>query len=439
MIRLGLPVVAALVLIAGAAAPTARADAPSVAARCNGALSCSGWFTQNVTVTWDISGATSFDCQGGTVDFDTSAKTFECTAYNGPDWTYQSVTVKRDATPPGTVTASPDRPADSNGWYNHPLTVAFSAQDATSGVASCTSAAYAGPDAASAGLAGTCTDIAGNVSAPATFAVKYDATAPTGLAAVPARPADANGWYNHALQVRFTAQDATSGIGQCDEPTYGGPDGTGVRVAGGCADRAGNRVSGSIAFDYDATAPEVARLAARADKGFLAVEWQVSADTTAVELVRRKAKGAAKSVLVFKGRGARFRDTKVAAKTAYRYELAARDQAGNVARKDVRVVAPPKLYAPRAGKRVRGRPLLAWRPVPKARYYNVQLFRGKTKVLSVWPSKSQVRLPRSWRYLGRSHRLARGVYRWVVWPGYGARSASRYGKPLGQSRFVYRR
>ena len=30
-------------------------------------------------------------------------------------------------------------------------------------------------------------------------------------------------------------------------------------------------------------------------------------------------------------------------------------------------------------------PLLRWKKVRRAHYYNVQLYRGRTKVLSIWP------------------------------------------------------
>ena len=54
-----------------------------------------------------------------------------------------------DKTAPAVSTVL-ERPADANGWYNRPLTVAFTGTDATSGIATCTSGRYAGPDIATA-------------------------------------------------------------------------------------------------------------------------------------------------------------------------------------------------------------------------------------------------------------------------------------------------
>jgi hypothetical protein len=80
-------------------------------------------------------------------------------------------------------------------------------------------------------------------------------------------------------------------------------------------------------------------------------------------------------------------------------------------------------------------PRLAWRAAPGARYYNVQLWR-RGKIFSAWPATTVLRLRRAWTFEGRRYRLGPGRYRWYVWPGYGARSAKRYGRALGSSSFV---
>jgi hypothetical protein len=58
------------------------------------------------------------------------------------------------------------------------VAVSWSGADATSGVATCTTLTYAGPDGPSVAPAGTCRDGAGNVSAPLPLALAYDATPP---------------------------------------------------------------------------------------------------------------------------------------------------------------------------------------------------------------------------------------------------------------------
>jgi hypothetical protein len=86
-------------------------------------------------------------------------------------------TIKIDAQAPTGVSSSIFRSADFNGWYNHPVGMSWRGSDATSGIASCTSVVYGGPDRAGARIAGGCVDKAGN-AALAPISINYDATAP---------------------------------------------------------------------------------------------------------------------------------------------------------------------------------------------------------------------------------------------------------------------
>ncbi len=83
-----------------------------------------------------------------------------------------------DPTPP-TVTVRAARPPDFDGWYRQPVGVEWVGTDAVSGVASCSTQQYVGPDSGAASISGTCRDVAGNVSAPVPFTFRYDATPPT--------------------------------------------------------------------------------------------------------------------------------------------------------------------------------------------------------------------------------------------------------------------
>ena len=98
-----------------------------------------------------------------------------------------------------------------------------------------------------------------------------------------------------------------------------------------------------------------------------------------------------------------------------------------------RNAAVSALFAPAAGARVMRPPLLRWRAVPRASYYNVQLYRAGRKVLTAWPRRTRLQLQMRWRFNGRAERFRPGLYRWYVWPGYADR---RFGKLVGTSTFV---
>jgi hypothetical protein len=136
------------------------------------------WYIGNVTVRWAVTGETWHNCTTQFVSVDTPGQRFECSArnINTGEEAFKSVTVKLDKTPPA-VSVALERQPDANGWYNRPFTVAWSGSDATSGIASCSSARYAGPDNPSAQVAGSCADHAGNV-AQSSYPFRYDATAP---------------------------------------------------------------------------------------------------------------------------------------------------------------------------------------------------------------------------------------------------------------------
>jgi hypothetical protein len=99
--------------------------------------------------------------------------------------------------------------------------------------------------------------------------------------------------------------------------------------------------------------------------------------------------------------------------------------------------AAAAMISPRAGARLTAPPMLRWRAVPRARFYNVQLFRHGQKLLSAWPSRPHFRLHARWTFKGRAFRLRAGSYTWLVWPAYGQPTHPRFGKALGVSSFVF--
>jgi hypothetical protein len=288
-----------------------------------------------------------------------------------------------------------------------------------------------------------CAASIGADSASSSITVRLDKTPPV-VAPTPSRPPDAAGYYNHTLDLSWTPSDPTSGIASCSPPsTYSGPDGTGITLTGTCRDRAGN-VSAPVpfVFDYDATPPVVSKVTASIGKKTATVAWQVKG-ATAVTLIRASASAPTRQRVVYTGTADKFTDRHLTTGRHYTYLVRAVDGAANVATGSLNVTpgsaaSSSRLLAPTANARLSGPPLLRWRTVAKARYYNVQLFRNGKKVLSAWPTRPRYQLRRSWRYAGHRHRLTRGTYRWYLWAGYGARSARHYGGLLGQRSFTVR-
>ena len=177
----------------------------------------------------------------------------------------------------------------------------------------------------------------------------------------------------------------------------------------------------------------------RVRSGSVAVTWTLpgDADLDRVDVARATA-GAVKRV-VYSGVGTAFVDRTVRPGRTYTYTVTSVDAAGNRSGGIARRVTTPMLIAPAPGASVASPPVLRWAPVSNATYYNVQLWRNGKKILSAWPGSRRYALSARWTFGGVRYRLTPGTYRWYVWPGFGSRSAVRYGKLVGSSTFVVRR
>jgi hypothetical protein len=360
-----------------------------------------------------------------------------CTDHAGNSASPPALSFRYDATPP-TAQAAASRPPDSNGWYNHALTVAWSGTDPVSGIASCSSFGYSGPDTAAVQPTGFCTDKAGNTSAPVAFGFHFDSTPPTGVAVAAARPPDHGGWYNRPLALRWSGADALSGIASCSSATYGGPTNAATAVSGSCTDQAGN-TSGPVGygFKYDSTPPVFDRLTLTPRDDAVTVGWRASG-ATGFEVTRKPGLAGAASSVVYDGPASSFADRRVDNYTRYSYVVTAEDAAGNELARGAATMPMPVLFAPRPGARVSpgSAPLFDWRPARTARYYNLQLWLDGRAVGSWWPARSRLKLPARWRFGRSTHTLEAGNYTWYVWPGRGVRRLGKYGPLLGKSTFV---
>jgi len=145
-----------------------------------------GWNNTDVTVTWnwtDNVGGSGIDPANCTTSSTSSGEgtiTLNATCKDRAGNTGNaSYMVKVDKTAP-TANASASPGPNANGWNNTNVTVSFSGSDSLSGVDFCSAPVVLSAEGAGQSASGTCTDKAGNVSAPATASgINIDKTAPT--------------------------------------------------------------------------------------------------------------------------------------------------------------------------------------------------------------------------------------------------------------------
>jgi hypothetical protein len=164
-------------------ATPAAASLPTISYSIEGIPGTNGWYRgsiygDNVVLHWSVSNEFSTTCLAAVpILGPTTGTTESCSATNNSGTaTVVTPPIKIDDTPPA-VTATFSRKPDSNGWYNHPVTIRWSGTDATSGIAGCSTVAYSGPYNAAATVSGGCTDMAGNTAVHA-VRLAYDATPP---------------------------------------------------------------------------------------------------------------------------------------------------------------------------------------------------------------------------------------------------------------------
>jgi hypothetical protein len=182
--------------------------------------------------------------------------------------------------------------------------------------------------------------------------------------------------------------------------------------------------------------PDVHNLKAEAGDRQVRLSWQTPSGVDHVVISRSLSLGGDTQV-VYTGSAESFLDRSVVNTLEYRYVVVSVNKEG-LSSAGVAATAQPKptlLKAPKDGARLRKAPKLTWVANSEANYYNVQLFRGGKKILSVWPLKPALNLKNKWKYQGHTYKLSAGAYRWYVWPGFGARKAVDYGEMLGFSTF----
>ena len=171
-----------LLVAVAALACAVPAQAQTVSVSCDaagGRDSCNRWYTTAPVIldwSWNPAALTATGCAGG--EFTAEGRVLRrCTVIWPGTETKRDIWIGIDRAPPSLVALRPGRPAIRGGWFNRPVQVSFVGSDATSGVASCSSTTYSGPEGAGMPVSGRCSDVAGNVRS-GSLPINYDATPP---------------------------------------------------------------------------------------------------------------------------------------------------------------------------------------------------------------------------------------------------------------------
>jgi hypothetical protein len=222
---------------------------PVITPHISGTLGDNGWYTSNVTVIWTVEDEESpitsqFLCGPATITTDTAEATLTCEAGSAGGTASESVTIKRDATPPGIALTSVIPAANAHGWNNTDVSVSWTCQDATSGVVSASITQTLSSEGENQSATGTCTDQAGNTAPHTHSGIHIDKTNPTLNASVSPNPVLLNG----SATALAGEADSLSGIASanCDPVNTGSVGSKSVNCS--ASDKAGNSATASASY-----------------------------------------------------------------------------------------------------------------------------------------------------------------------------------------------
>ncbi len=241
---------------------TVRIDlsAPTIESSQSPARNANGWNNTDVSVSFSCADQTALsglkDCTGPqTIATEGKDQAVKGTAKdNAGTSTSTTAFVNIDKTSP-TISGSPDRPANADGWYRDDVTVSFDAHDGLSGIDTVTTPQPLG-EGADQSVLGTATDNAGNSATTSVHGINVDETPPT-LSAAPTTSPNDEGWYNTDVTEVWAGDDALSGIkGGAPQDSVISDEGTGQTASAAVSDKAGNETSATSApVKIDKTAP----------------------------------------------------------------------------------------------------------------------------------------------------------------------------------------
>ncbi|HEY3109314.1 MAG TPA: nidogen-like domain-containing protein [Chloroflexota bacterium] len=209
------------------APPIVDLTPPLVSHQIAGTFGRDGWYISPVTVTWTASDPDSpvatAGCAPVQISSDTTGETLTCTANSQGGRSVDAVTIRRDTLPPTLTFGAPTGPAGGDGWFRGDVSVPYSAQDATSGLAAASPASGAvtivGEGLALTGSVAVA-DVAGNAQTFTTAPVRIDRTPPTTTLALSGT--GSNPRFSGPVTLALSAVDALSGVAQSSFSLDGG-------------------------------------------------------------------------------------------------------------------------------------------------------------------------------------------------------------------------
>jgi WD40 repeat protein len=170
----------------------------------------------------------------------------------------RTVTVNLDKTKPQLTLGEPQGTLGSEGWYRTDVVVPYTATDNLAGFSGgqrqLQGSARSSGEGSAVRVRVRVEDLAGNATEAEAGPFKVDQTPPTISAAVNPQP-NAQGWNNTDVTVRFSCQDALSGVASCSSPVTVSQEGKDLEVRGEAVDKVGNRSTTTVRVNIDKTPP----------------------------------------------------------------------------------------------------------------------------------------------------------------------------------------
>ena len=161
-----------------------------------------------------------------------------------------------DTTPP-TITGAATTEPNSNGWYDHDVTIHFEASDAESGIKSVTPDIILSTEGENQPAEGEAIDKAGNRATFTVSNINIDKTPPS-ISGVATSLPNENGWYKGDVAVKFTCADSLSGPVRTSFDSVISTEGLNQSMEGICEDLAGNNAALKVSgINIDKTAPAI--------------------------------------------------------------------------------------------------------------------------------------------------------------------------------------